>query len=125
MVRSTLDCGGLPPLLPAIKSGKLRAIGIAGLKRAHALPELPTISESGLPGYVVTSWFGLVAPARTAQAHIAKLNSALLTALQDRDTVDRLAADGAEPAPGTPDAFARHIASELAIWSKVLKASGL
>jgi tripartite-type tricarboxylate transporter receptor subunit TctC len=73
----------------------------------------------------VTSWFGLLAPARTPQSHIVKLNSALVGALNDRETVERLAAEGAEPAPSSPEAFARHIAAEMAIWGKVIKASGL
>ncbi|HEX2829351.1 MAG TPA: tripartite tricarboxylate transporter substrate binding protein [Burkholderiales bacterium] len=112
-------------VLTHMRSGKLRALATTGPKRAAATPDLPTVAESGVPGYVVTSWFGLVAPAHTRDAQIAKLNAALVSALQDRETIDRLAADGAEPAAGTPDAFSRHIAAELAIWGKVMKASGL
>jgi tripartite-type tricarboxylate transporter receptor subunit TctC len=112
-------------VLTHIRTGKLRALATTGAKRAAATPDIPTVIESGVPGYVVTSWFGLLAPARTPQPHIVKLNGALQTALHDRETIDRLAADGAEPAPGTPDAFARHIASELATWGKVIRASGL
>jgi tripartite-type tricarboxylate transporter receptor subunit TctC len=112
-------------VLAHIRNGKLRALATTGPKRATATPDIPTVVESGVPGYVVTSWFGLLAPARTPQPYILKLNSALVGALQDRETVERLAADGAEPAPGTADAFARHIASEMAIWGKVIKASGL
>jgi tripartite-type tricarboxylate transporter receptor subunit TctC len=112
-------------VLGHMRSGKLRALATTAEKRAAATPELPTAVESGVPGYVVTSWFGLVAPAHTREAQVAKLNAALVAALQDRDTIERLAAEGAEPAPGTPDAFARHVAAELAIWGKVIRASGL
>ena len=112
-------------VLGHMRSGKLRALATTAQTRAAATPDVPTVVESGVPGYVVTSWFGLLAPARTPQPYIAKLNAALVTALQDRDTIERLAAEGAEPAPGTADAFARHVASEMAIWGKVIRASGL
>jgi tripartite-type tricarboxylate transporter receptor subunit TctC len=112
-------------VLGHMRSGKLRALATTAASRAAATPDLPTVVEAGVPGYVVTSWFGLLAPARTPQPYIAKLNGSLVAALQDRDTIERLAAEGAEPAPGTPDAFARHVASEMAIWGKVIRASGL
>jgi tripartite-type tricarboxylate transporter receptor subunit TctC len=110
---------------PQLKAGKLRALAVTSAKRTASVPELPTMIEAGLPGFEVSQWFGLLAPARTPQPYIVKLNSALVGALQDRETVERLAAEGAEPAPGTPDAFARHIQSEMAIWGKVVKISGL
>ena len=112
-------------VLGHMRSGKVRALATTAQSRSAATPDLPTVVESGVPGYVVTSWFGLLAPARTAQPHVVKLNAALNAALADRDTIDRLAAEGAEPAPGTPDAFGKHVASELAIWGKVIRASGL
>jgi tripartite-type tricarboxylate transporter receptor subunit TctC len=112
-------------VLTHMRSGRLRALATTAQTRAAATPDVPTVVESGVPGYVVTSWFGLLAPARTPQPHIAKLNAALVGALNDRETVERLAAEGAEAAPGAPEAFARHIASEMAIWGKVMKASGL
>ena len=112
-------------VLTHIRGGRLRALATTAATRTAATPDIPTVVESGVPGYVVTSWFGLLAPARTPQPYIVKLNSALVGTLQDRETVERLAAEGAEPAPGTPDAFARHIASEMTIWGKVVKASGL
>ena len=89
------------------------------------MPDAPPAIEAGVPGYVVTSWFGLLAPARTPQARIAKLNAVLTSAMRERGMLDRLASEGAEPTPSTPDAFSKHIASELPIWGKVIKASGL
>ena len=112
-------------VLGHMRSGKLRALATTAAARSAATPDLPTVVEAGVPGYVVTSWFGLLAPARTPQPYIAKLNGALVAALQDRETIERLGAEGAEPAPGTPDAFARHVASEMSIWGKVIRASGL
>jgi tripartite-type tricarboxylate transporter receptor subunit TctC len=112
-------------VLPHIKAGRLRALATTAQSRSLATPDVPTVVESGVPGYVVTSWFGLLAPARTPQMAVGKLNSALVAAMRERDLLERLTVEGAEPAAGTPDAFARHIASELAIWGKVIRASGL
>jgi tripartite-type tricarboxylate transporter receptor subunit TctC len=112
-------------VLPHIKAGRLRALATTAQSRSLATPDVPTVVESGVPGYVVTSWFGLLAPARTPPMALGKLNSALVAAMRERDLLERLTVEGAEPAAGTPDAFARHIASELAIWGKVIRASGL
>ena len=94
-------------ILAHVNAGKVRALATSGPQRSRALPDLPTVVEAGLPGYVVTSWFGLVAPARTAPESIAKLNAALTTALRERETLEKIAAEGAEPAPGRPDEFGK------------------
>ena len=112
-------------VVPHIKTGRLRALAASGGSRSLALPDLPTVVEAGVPGYVVTSWFGLVAPARTPQEIIARLNAVLVSVMRERDMLDRLAGEGAEPAPGRPDEFARLIASEVATWAKVIKAAGV
>ena len=88
-----------------------------------ALPDLPTVVEAGVPGNVVTSWFGMAVPARTSQAIIGKLNAALNTAMRGPDMRERLASEGAEPAPGSAAEFGRLIARELVIWAKVVKLS--
>ena len=108
-----------------IKSGKLRAIAGSGPKRSLALPDVPTAVEAGLPGYVVTSWFGLLAPARTPSSVVVKLNAALNKVMREPDLRDKIAAEGAEPAPSTPQEFGKLISSELAVWQKVIKAAGL
>ena len=112
-------------VLPQVKSGKLRGLATSGATRSVALPDLPTVIEAGVPGYVVTSWFGIIAPARTPRHMVTRLNDALNTVMRERDMLDRIAAEGAEPAPNRPEEFGRHIASELAIWAKVIKAAGL
>jgi tripartite-type tricarboxylate transporter receptor subunit TctC len=112
-------------VLPQVKSGKLRGLATSGATRSVALPDLPTVIEAGVPGYVVTSWFGIIAPARTPRHMVTKLNDALNTVMRERDMLDRIAAEGAEPAPSRPEEFGRHIAAELAIWAKVIKAAGL
>jgi tripartite-type tricarboxylate transporter receptor subunit TctC len=112
-------------VLPHVRSGKLRALATTGGTRSLAAPDVPTVIEAGVPGYVVTSWFGVVAPARTPQQFVVKLNTTLVTVMRERDMLERLASEGAEPAPGRPDEFAKLIASELVIWAKVIKISGL
>jgi tripartite-type tricarboxylate transporter receptor subunit TctC len=112
-------------VVPHIKSGKLRALAGSGATRSLALPDIPTAVEAGLPGYVVTSWFGIIAPARTPAEAIAKLNAALNKVMRERDMQDKIASEGAEPAPSRPEEFARLIASELAVWGKVIKTAGL
>lgn len=111
--------------VPHIKTGKLRPLAASGHARSLALPQLPTVAEAGVPGYAVTSWFGLSAPARTPNDVIAKLNTVLTTAMNGRDIRDKLAVEGAEPAPGSPGEFGKHIAREIAIWAKVIKSAGM
>jgi len=111
--------------VPYVKSGRLRALAVTGEKRALALPNLPTVVEAGVPGYVVTNWFGVAVPAHTPPEIIAKLNAALSVAMRERDMRERLAGEGAEPAPGTPAEFGKLIAREVAIWAKVVKSAGV
>ena len=111
--------------VPHLKSGKMRGLAASGDKRSLALPHLPTVAEAGVPGYAVTSWFGIAAPVRTPPEVIAKLNAVLATAMNARDMRDRLAGEGAEPAPGSAADFGRHLAREVAIWAKVVKSAGV
>lgn len=111
--------------VPHVKTGRLRALAASAHARSLALPHLPTVAEAGVPGYAVTSWFGLAAPARTPQDVIAKLNAVLTTAMNARDMRDKLAGEGAEPAPGSPGEFGKHIAREIAVWAKVIKSVGV
>ena len=114
----------LPPSLPQIKAGKLRALGVTSAARAPALPDVPTIAESGLPGFEASSWFGLLAPAGTPPAIIAKINAEIGKWLATPEAREKLLAAGANAAGGTPEDFARHIAAETAKWAKVVKESG-
>jgi tripartite-type tricarboxylate transporter receptor subunit TctC len=114
----------LPSSLQQIKAGKLRAIAVTSAKRAPALPDVPTIAESGLPGFEATSWFGIVAPAGTPPAIIARINADIDQWLQSPDVKEKLLAQGAIAAGGTPEQFAAHIRSETEKWAKVVKASG-
>ena len=114
----------LPSALPLIKAGKLRAIAVTSLKRAPALPDVPTISESGLPGFEASSWFGVLAPAGTPAPIVAKINADVNKWLQSPEAREQMLAQGANAAGGTPEQFAAHIRAETEKWAKVVKASG-
>src|SRR5580700_5140358 len=108
-----------------VRGGTLRAIAVTGAKRSPLFPDVPTVAEAGLPGYAAELHYGLVAPAGTPPEVIAKLNAALNNALADGDIRQRLAADGTEVLPGTPEAYAADIASEEAKWGAIIKQTGV
>ena len=114
----------LPSSLGLIKGGKLRAIAVTSATRAAALPDVPTIAESGLPGFEASSWFGVLAPAATPHEIVAKLNGTIALWLATPEAKEKLLAQGAIAAGGSPEDFARHIDRETAKWAKVVKASG-
>jgi tripartite-type tricarboxylate transporter receptor subunit TctC len=115
----------IPTALPNIKAGRIRALAVSTPQRAPAVPELPTIAESGLPGYDLTIWFGLLAPAGTPREVIGRINAETLKILRSGDMNERLAAQGADPAGGRPEEFAALIRRELARWGEVVKAAGV
>jgi tripartite-type tricarboxylate transporter receptor subunit TctC len=114
----------LPSALPQITAGRLRALGVTSAQRAPALTGVPTIAESGLPGYEASSWFGLLAPAGTPKDVVAKVNGEVARWLASPEAKEKLLSQGANAAGGTPEDFARHIAAETAKWQQVVKASG-
>jgi len=114
----------LPSSLPQIKAGKLRAIAVTSAQRAPALPDVPTIAESGLPGFEATSWFGLVAPAGTPSSIVGRINADVNQWLQSPEAKEKLLAQGAVAAGGSPEQFAAYIHTETEKWARVVKASG-
>lgn len=114
----------LPPTLGNIKSGNLRALAMGTRTRSRILPELPTIDEAGLLGYEAEQTYGLLAPAGTPAAIVARLNAALQEALTSDDVKARIATDGAEPAPSTPADYAKDMDREETKWSKVAREAG-
>lgn len=110
-----------PSALPQVATGKLRALGVAGPKRIAAAPALPTLDESGLPGFDVTSWYSIVVPAGTPPAVVERLQKEIARALHTPETRAKLAGLGAEPVANTPDEFAAMIKSETAKWGKIVK----
>jgi tripartite-type tricarboxylate transporter receptor subunit TctC len=111
--------------LPLIRQARLRALGVTTLKRASALPEVPTISESGLRGYDVSVWMGVVAPAGTPSAVVAQLNRQIAGILQTPEIRERLAVQGLEAVSNSPAEFASYIAAEVAKWAKVIRQAGV
>jgi len=121
----SLMFAGLPSILGNIKNNLVRPLALASPKRFSVLPDLVTADESGLPGFEAAQRYGLIAPAGTPPAVIAKLNKALQEALTSDEVKAKIAVEGAEPVPGTPDDYAKDIASEWAKWSKVVKDAGI
>lgn len=112
-------------VLPHVKSGRLRALAVTSAKRAAALPDVPTVAESGVPGYEATSWAGIVVPKRTSGAAVEVLYKAFAAALAAPDNATKLASQLYEPVGAGPQEFARLIASENEKWSKVIKQIGV
>jgi tripartite-type tricarboxylate transporter receptor subunit TctC len=114
----------LASALAQVKAGKLLAFAVTTTRRSEAMPDVPTMAESGLPGFDVSTWFGVFAPAGTPAAIVERVNKAFTAALQSPELRERLARMGAEPAPTSPGEFARFVRSELAKYEKVVKYSG-
>lgn len=110
--------------LPHIRTGKVRPIAMTGSKRFSLLPDLPTISEAGLPDYVVNNWYGIFAPAGTPPEIVARLNAEIVKALSASDVRQRLLDAGIEAAPTSQEQFAAYVRSETAKWAKVVKDAG-
>ena len=117
--------GNVPTMIRQVRAGKLRGIAVTGPKRSPAAPEFPTIQESGVPGYEVTTWYGLSAPAKTPRAVVDRLNSAVVKALHTPAVHDRLIGLGASGVGNTPEQYSAFIHSEIDKWAKVIKAAGI
>jgi len=122
---SDLMFSNILPAVPAIRGGRLRPLGITSAKRSSVLAEVPTIEESGLPGYEVVQLYGLLAPAGTPREIVRRLNEETGKGMQSADTLERLRADGSEVAVSTPDELAKMIAAEHGKWAKVIKQAGI
>ena len=118
-------CTGLTALSAHIKAGRLRALGLASLKRSALMPELPTIAEQGLPGFEVNSWTGLVAPPKTPPAIVKRLYGEVVKIVESQDMKDFLASTGAEPALMGPEEFRAYIKADIARYAPVVKAAGI
>jgi tripartite-type tricarboxylate transporter receptor subunit TctC len=116
---------GVPSLLPQVQSGRLRAIAISSLKRAPALPQVPTFDESGVRGYEATNWFGLFAPARTPSEIVGRLNADIDKAIRSPELVERFGNESLEVVGGPPGSFKAFVAAEIEKYAKVIKAAGI
>jgi tripartite-type tricarboxylate transporter receptor subunit TctC len=115
----------MPSALPHVKAGKLRALGVSTAKRSSTAPDVPTVAESGLPGFDVTVWFGVLAPAAVSRDIVDRLHRTLVKALAASDVRERLASQGAEAVGNTPEQFTAQMKADLAKWAKVIKAADI
>ena len=120
----SMTYSSLPPALGLVREGKVRPVAIASVKRSALLPDVPTASET-LPGYELTQRYGIIAPAQTPREIVMRLNAALNEALTADDVKSRIAADGADTAPSTPEEYAADIAAAAAKWGGIVKQLGL
>ena len=110
---------------PHIKSGRLRALGVTGSKRAPGAENIPTIAEAGVPGYEAVQWYGVLAPAATPRDIVNKLHAGVVRALQNPEVRQRLLNDGAEPVGSSPEEFTAYLRAETEKWAKVIQAAGI
>jgi len=108
-----------------VQAGRLKALAVTGSKRSETLPNLPTVAESGLPGYEAVGWFGLLAPAATPKAAVAKASTDVNRVLAEREVREKMLGLGSEPGGNTPEEFARFIRADQAKWSKLMKEAGI
>lgn len=123
--RTQATAAGTPPLMPHVKSGKLRVIAVGSPSRLSTLPEVPTVAEQGYPGFETTQWYGINAPAKTPAAIIKRLADEAAKAARLPSVAERLAVDDAEAVGSTPQEYASYIAAEQARWSEVVRKAGI
>jgi tripartite-type tricarboxylate transporter receptor subunit TctC len=123
--RTQASSAGTPPLLPHVKSGKLRVIAVGTPKRLHSLPDVGTVAEQGYPGFETSQWYGLNVPAKTPKAIVDRLAAEAAKAAKSASLAERFAAEDAEAVGSTPAEYAAYVKKEQARWSKVVKAAGV
>lgn len=114
---------GIPPVQPHIQSGKLKALAVTSARRSATLPQVPTIAESGVPGYELSPWYGILAPAGTPSDIVMKLNAAIANIVRTPEMKEKLAGIGAEAETTTPEAYAARMKSDLARWTNVIRSA--
>jgi tripartite-type tricarboxylate transporter receptor subunit TctC len=114
----------IQPALPMLKAGRVRALGVTSASRMPTLPDVPTIAETGLPGYEVTNWYGVMVPAGVPKDIVSKLHGDLAKVMRSPEVQQRFAAEGGDATPNSPEDFAAFIRKEIAKWAIAVKASG-
>lgn len=120
-----LFIGSVPVTLPHVRAGRLHALGVTGSSRAPIAQEIPTIAEAGYPGFEVSAWYGVLVPARTPNAVVARLNAEILKLLRLPDAIEQMKRQGLDATGSTPQQFAAHIGREVSKWARVVKEAGL
>jgi len=117
--------GNLPTVIQHARSGRLRGLAVTGAKRASAAPEYPTVAESGVPGFEVTTWYGFAAPAKAPRAIVDYFHAEIVKALNAPDIKEKLVSQGADPVGNTPEQATAHVVNEIAKWTKVIRGAGI
>ncbi|HZN25748.1 MAG TPA: tripartite tricarboxylate transporter substrate binding protein [Burkholderiales bacterium] len=120
-----LTYSSIPTILPHVRSGRVRALGIGNAQRIPSLPDFPTIAEMGLPGYEAYAWGGMIGPANMPPPVVQRLNREIVDILKQKDVTDRMLSEGTVPTPSTPEEFTAYIKSELKKWGEVVKMAGI
>ena len=115
----------IPPILGHVRAGRVRALGVGNAKRVPSLPEFPTISEAGLPGYEAYAWAGMIGPAGMPRDIVQRLSKEIVAILNQKDVIDRMLADGTVPTPSGPEEFTAYLKAELKKWGAVVKLAGI
>lgn len=115
----------IPPSMPLIKAGKLKALGVSSARRFKSLPEVPTIAEDGVAGYEVSVWYGVMVPAGTPREIIVRINADIVRILAQPDVQERFSGEGGAMVAGTPEAFGTYIRAEIVRWTKVISETGV
>lgn len=121
--RVSMMFSGMPPVLPHVKTGKLRALAVTTATRSAALPDVPTVAEAGVPGYEASVWFGVLAPAKTPAAIVHRLNREIVAVLKRPDVRAQLAAQGVEPVGDTPDHFAQVMRADMRKYAAIIRSA--
>jgi tripartite-type tricarboxylate transporter receptor subunit TctC len=120
-----LTWSSIPTILPHVRAGRARALGVGNARRLASLPDFPTIAEAGLPGYECAAWGGMIGPANMSKDIVARLNKEIVAVLGQKDVIDRMLADGTVPSPSSPEQFLAYMRSELKKWGEVVKIAGI
>jgi tripartite-type tricarboxylate transporter receptor subunit TctC len=115
----------IPNVIQHVKAGRMKALAVSGAKRSFIAPEVPTVIEAGVPGYDVSVWFGVLAPAGTPRDIITRLNTEIVRIIGTTEVTERFRNQGVDPRPGTPEQFGELIRSEVPRWAKVIKDAGI
>jgi tripartite-type tricarboxylate transporter receptor subunit TctC len=120
-----LTWSSIPTILPHVRAGRARALGVGNSKRLVALPDFPTVAEAGVPGYECAAWGGMIGPANMPKDVVARLNKEIVATLSQKDVIERMLADGTVPTPSSPEQFLAYMRSELKKWGEVVKLAGI
>ncbi len=115
----------IPAILPHVRAGKVRALGVGNAQRIPSLSEFPTVAEAGVPGFECVAWGGMIGPANMPKDIVARLNREILDTLKQKDVIDRMLSEGTVPAPSSPEEFLAYEKSELKKWGEVVKLAGI